>query len=263
MRKAAAILIIDCDRTSSGELRARLSKSGFSVDCSVEVMDAMRRLRENTYAAVVLDPVIRECLNGFVVLNYLEQEQPALLERLFLFTGMSSQTIQRTAPALVSRLFHKPGGTELLARRILAECAPPARADPSRASLLLVEDDPATATATGLLAAERGYAVTYAVNGAEAIAALSRDDFEAIILDLILPGVDGFAVLEHLQSAKPHLLSRVIVTSGIPEKYAHGLERLPVCGVLRKPIELEELDRLLGASGVAVFEAGGEAPLAG
>ena len=261
-----AVLVIDCDAGVAKELRSRLAGSGISVELSVECMDAMKRLRENDYAAIVLDPVIRECMNGFVVLSYIEMEQPALLNRLFLFTGMSVQTIQRTAPTLVSRLFHKPSGSEMLAKRIFAECAPRSSGHPSDASLLLVEDDPATAKATGLVAAERGYAVTYAVSGSEAIAALSRDDFDVIILDLILPGVDGFAVLEHLESQKPHLLDRVIVTSGIPEKYAHGLDLLDIRGVLRKPIELPELDRLLDAGtleDVSVFEPGGETPLVG
>ena len=58
--------------------------------------------------------------------------------------------------------------------------------------------------------------MTCAGDGATAIAALANADFDAIILDLIMPDVDGFTVLERLRATKPHLLHRVIVTTAFP-----------------------------------------------
>jgi DNA-binding response OmpR family regulator len=148
----------------------------------------------------------------------------------------------------------------MLAAAIVAGCGPKhiQRAD---ATLLLVEDDQATAAAMRLLVEARGYAVRHARNGTEALAALASADFDAIILDLILPEVDGFIVLERLRSTWPHLLRRVIVTTGVPDRYAGGFALSGICGVMRKPIDVSELERLLaGCTTEHVFEAGGEYP---
>jgi len=103
--------------------------------------------------------------------------------------------------------------------------------------------------------------VTCAGDGATAIAALANADFDAIILDLIMPDVDGFTVLERLRATKPHLLHRVIVTTGIPEKYAVDLESTGICGVIRKPIAVRDLEgHLARCASLSVFEAGGESP---
>jgi two-component system cell cycle response regulator CtrA len=85
-------------------------------------------------------------------------------------------------------------------------------------------------------------------NGAEALAAIADADFDAYIVDLILPEVDGFAVIERLRSTRPHLLKRVIATTGMPEMYARGFDPGSIAGLLRKPIDIVELGHLLSRS---------------
>lgn len=259
--KTSSVLIIDDDPSTNADLRRHFADAGITVDSAVDGLHAMEYLRDKRYCAVVLDPVIRERLNGYAVLSYIEMEQPGTLAQLFLLTGMSKQTIQRTAPLLVSRFFRKPHESAKLAGAVLTACARNQPRASRSASLLLVEDDHATGAALTVLLEGRGYAVTRAHDGTEALTALASVDFDVIVLDLILPGVDGFSVLERLRSSKPYLLPRVIVATGMPEKYARGTDLGAVCGLLRKPIEVPELDRLLArcASNIA-FEGGGEVP---
>src|SRR5215207_6918637 len=65
------------------------------------------------------------------------------------------------------------------------------------ARVLVVEDDPTMAAAIGELLTERGHVPSHAASGAEAKALLGREHPDLILLDLVLPDVDGlFLFLE-------------------------------------------------------------------
>ena len=126
-----------------------------------------------------------------------------------------------------------------------------------------MEDDPETARDTVAVIEALGYAATWVRKGREVLRALSEKDFSAIMLDLVIPNLDGFAVLERLLLEKPHLLQRVIVTTWVPDKFIEGLDRSRICGVIEKPVDVEQLDHLLRHCTWRVrsnHEPGGEFP---
>jgi two-component system OmpR family response regulator len=112
-------------------------------------------------------------------------------------------------------------------------------------AILLVEDDPDTARLMCQLVRALGYEVTVAATGRKALEQLSTHDYSAIMLDLILPDLDGFAVLEYLQQRKSSALRRLIVTTGMPEKYVGHIDQNQICAVMQKPIDAAELSRML------------------
>ena len=64
--------------------------------------------------------------------------------------------------------------------------------------VLVVEDEPAVRTLLSLVLETRDYRVITAEDGAEALALVQTDQPDAIVLDMMLPNVDGWAVLETL-----------------------------------------------------------------
>ena len=108
--------------------------------------------------------------------------------------------------------------------------------------VLIVEDDHATET---LLAAVMLHESIDCVNAADGLAALEhleRGEFSALLLDLLLPNMNGFEVLRHLRSTRPELLERTIVITAAAESTFKGCEelRLVRC-VLRKPLDVSDL----------------------
>ncbi|WP_371229543.1 response regulator transcription factor [Pseudomonas sp. QE6] len=78
--------------------------------------------------------------------------------------------------------------------------------------ILLVEDDPMIGEAIEGALKDAGYAVDWVNNGLTALSALNAQAYDQILLDLGLPGRDGFSVLEHIRS-KDNPVPVVIITA--------------------------------------------------
>lgn len=110
-----------------------------------------------------------------------------------------------------------------------------------RARVLLVDDNEATLT---LLRAifQRQYTVEMATGGADAIDKLKVNQYAAVLLDLRMPVVDGFSVLEFLRSHNPEVLRRVIVlTASLTRGDMARVAAFERCRVIPKPFEIDEL----------------------
>jgi len=70
---------------------------------------------------------------------------------------------------------------------------------PAQAQLLLVDDDVALGELVSEYATYEGYAVTTASTAEVALRMLARKAFALVILDVMLPGIDGFEALERLR----------------------------------------------------------------
>ncbi|HKS24497.1 MAG TPA: response regulator [Thermoanaerobaculia bacterium] len=116
------VLIVDEDGETTAALRALLGEAGVTVESADDTFAAMEKLRVGSYCAVILDPAIHRRLNGFAVLNFLELEQPETLDNVYLLTGMSEQTIRRTAPSVLPRLFRKPSALHAIAATVVGAC---------------------------------------------------------------------------------------------------------------------------------------------
>ncbi|MGY1618775.1 response regulator [Geodermatophilus sp. SYSU D00691] len=84
--------------------------------------------------------------------------------------------------------------------------------DRSAARVLVVDDEPAIRELLSLALRYEGWAVSTAASGAEAVAVACDVRPDVVLLDLMLPDLDGFTVLRHLRAEQP-LLPVVFVTA--------------------------------------------------
>jgi two-component system response regulator MprA len=106
--------------------------------------------------------------------------------------------------------------------------------------LLVVDDDPALREALALVLDLNGFEVTTAVDGREAIRTLAVDSHDAIVLDVLMPGLDGLEVCRRLRATgnrTPVLM--LTARSEVSERVA-GLEA-GADDYLAKPFAREEL----------------------
>lgn len=106
--------------------------------------------------------------------------------------------------------------------------------------LLVVEDEPDLLSVLAQALREGGYAVDTACDGSEGLFKAQSDQYDALVLDLMLPCMDGWAVLQELR-AGGHAVPVLVLTArdALPDR-VKGLD----CGAddyLTKPFELSEL----------------------
>ena len=77
--------------------------------------------------------------------------------------------------------------------------------DTSPANILSVDDDPDISIALVDLLKHEGYSVESASTGAEALDRVKAQHFDAVLLDIRLPDLDGWSVLQHLMELDPSL----------------------------------------------------------
>jgi DNA-binding NtrC family response regulator len=116
------------------------------------------------------------------------------------------------------------------------------------ATVLLVDDESELVSALSKRLEIRGLRVTIASNGDEAVAICRRERFDAVVLDLLMPGMDGMETLTQLKEIHPD--GEVIVLSGqlLPETGIEGMKR-GAMECLSKPADFEVLlERILEAA---------------
>lgn len=82
--------------------------------------------------------------------------------------------------------------------------------------ILIAEDEKPLSRALEIKLTKEGHKIIVAYNGEEAIKYLDKNDFDMIILDLVMPKKDGFAVLEHLN--RKNKKSNIIVLSNLAQE---------------------------------------------
>ncbi len=107
-------------------------------------------------------------------------------------------------------------------------------------TLLLVDDDETLRERLASALRARGYEVTTAATGAEALAAARRESPELAIVDLRMPDMSGIDVLRALRAQDPS--TRVLVLTGYGS-IATAVEatRLGAAGYLPKPVDADEV----------------------
>lgn len=105
--------------------------------------------------------------------------------------------------------------------------------------ILVVEDERRAAEYLRQGLAESGYAVEVAFNGADGLHAALNGDHDLVVLDVMLPGLDGFAVLAALRTAKQTPVLMLTARAQVDDK-VHGFD-LGADDYLVKPFQFPEL----------------------
>jgi CheY-like chemotaxis protein/two-component sensor histidine kinase len=232
----ASLLIVEDDPHYARLLRDLARERGFKVLVATRGSEALALAREFHPTAVSLDVFLPDVL-GWTVLNHLKQD-PALRHipvQMLTLDEDRQHGLSRGAFAFVK----KPTTADELNTafsRIKDYAAPHLK------RLLVVEDNPGEQLSIRELLGHKDIEVSIAATGEEALAAIAEQPFDCVVLDLRLPDMSGFDVLERMrdtpslgdvpvvvftgkdlspeEDARLHTLARSVVVKGVesPER---------------------------------------------
>lgn len=121
--------------------------------------------------------------------------------------------------------------------------------------ILVVDDDDAIRNLVERVLRRERYVVDGARDGFEAIEKLSRHDYTTVLLDLMMPRIDGLGVLNFLEKTRREDSPAVIIMTANLHAVGEVHRKRSVAGVLPKPFDLGELLRYVRQCGTSAQRA--------
>jgi serine/threonine protein kinase len=158
--------------------------------------------------------------------------------------GALQQPVERKRNSQIPTL-STPRTTERRATPRPAAAKPaPAPAQSYRA--LIADDDPTTRYILGNILARHRISYDEAENGADAVKFLKNNRYGLVFLDLLMPRIDGWGVIDYLRSQRgTATLPRLFVITGVQDQKLSTADRDVVTGLLYKPIDVAKVESVV------------------
>ena len=113
-------------------------------------------------------------------------------------------------------------------------------AEAKRGRLLIVDDEVELKLALCETLAEEGYATVGAASGEEALKALARQDFDLLLSDLMMPGMDGVQLLRKALEIDPNLVGIIMTGQGTISSAVEAM-KVGAFDYVLKPFDLQTM----------------------
>jgi GAF domain-containing protein/CheY-like chemotaxis protein len=203
---AECVLVIDDDLTARELIAEHIAAAGFEVVTASGGLEGLKLARELRPICITLDVMMPD-IDGWSVLAALRQDAELAEIPVIMVTILDEQ--RRAAALGAAGYLNKPIDRARL-NRLLARFRAPAR--PTR--VLMVDDDPDQRERTRGWLGDGQWIVQEAANGREALARLREAVPDLILLDLMMPEMDGFQVVAALQQEPAwHDIPVIVITA--------------------------------------------------
>jgi CheY-like chemotaxis protein len=114
--------------------------------------------------------------------------------------------------------------------------------------VLVVDDEPAIRALLRKIIQRRGYEVDDAADGAVAIELLADNDYDVMLIDLMMPNVNGFQLVQHLSTRQGRPTpAAIVITAAAESTPLRQLDPRIVHSVIRKPFDIDVVADLVDA----------------
>jgi CheY-like chemotaxis protein len=269
MLRGVKVLVVDDNRTNRRILEGMLRRwemKPMAVESGEEALSQLdsAHVAGEPYALVLTDMHMPN-MDGFTLVEQIRQRPDLSTATIMMLTsagrrgdalrckdlGVSAYLLKpirqselREAIARVLGSHEQQGAIPLITRYSLHD----ARAPAASLRVLLAEDNPVNQLLATRLLEKRGHRVTVAANGRDALAALDRESYDLVFMDVQMPEMDGLeaiiAIRKKEKTAGNHLPVFALTALAMKGDQERCLEA-GMDGYLSKPVRPQELDELL------------------
>ncbi|HEY7492754.1 MAG TPA: response regulator, partial [Candidatus Tectomicrobia bacterium] len=240
---ASTVLVIDDDVVVRDVMRRFLDSEGFRVATASDGAEGLRLARQLLPAVITLD-VLMPHMDGWAVLTALKADPMLADIPVIMLTIVDEQKFGYLLGA--ADYMTKP-----IDRRRLSAILHKYRPDQPACTVLVVEDDHATRRTLRRLLKQQGWSVTEAENGRVALERVAEQRPALIMLDLMMPTMDGFAFIAELRQRQEWRTIPIVVMTAkdlTPDEQQrlHGsVEQILLKGAYSRADLLDEVRRFV------------------
>ncbi|MFH1540241.1 MAG: response regulator [Elusimicrobiota bacterium] len=227
------ILIVDDEKNLRDTLSAALMMEGYSVCVLENGYKAIQKVKEESFDAALID-IKMPGINGvdtFREIKKISPETVVIMMTAYAVESLIQQALNEGAYICVNKPFD--------VEEIIAEM----KKIQQKTIVLVVDDDVNINELLTLRLSEKGCKVVSVLSGIEAEKMITRRPFDVVLLDIVMPEMDGIETLKKIKGAmkekcpKIFLMSSYDAKSKIDEGLALGAKKF-----FKKPLNIEKLD---------------------
>jgi len=201
---APEILVIEDDAGDRALIVEALAAAGYSVESAATGAQALARLRDRRFDAMTLDLILPD-MSGVDLLARMRNETLNADIPVIVLTVVAEEGA--VAGFTVSDVLAKPIESGALLKALQRAGVVPGR----RGAVLVVDDDPGCLKLMEATLGRSGYETICRQDGLAALEAAAQSRLIAVVLDLVMPGVDGFEFLERFRRTEAGRRTPVII----------------------------------------------------
>ena len=239
------ILVVEDEPDTAQLVRVYLEKSGYQTIVATSGQEALDKARQECPDLITLDVLLPD-IDGFTVLERLKAEPDTASIPVLMLTIVQDRNMAIRLGAV--EYFTKPIDRDRLldyVRRIMTKSV--------KKKILIADDDPEMLQLLGDILRQKGYETILCSDGATTVAQSSKKRPALILLNIRMPEVNGYGILQTLKMNKETCDIPVIVMSGGEYKVEESRKRVLTLGAsqfVTKPFSLDylvgEIQKLLG-----------------
>ncbi|MGZ8791997.1 MAG: protein kinase domain-containing protein [Thermoanaerobaculia bacterium] len=225
----------------------------FSGDAATQVLlqIVMQEPRDIALAAFGITPALAGIVRRCMAKQVDERFQSCVELREALVSSLRedpSRSRESQVPTLGRRLTPHPRGGA--ATTPLARSSSPSAVRPSTGDrrALVADDDPATRYLLGSVLERYQIAYDEAANGADAVKFLKNNEYSFVFVDLLMPRLDGWGVLDYLRNHRSQHMPRTFIVTGVLNQKLSTADQDVVTGLLYKPLDIAQVEKLVAVS---------------
>jgi CheY-like chemotaxis protein len=186
------VLVVEDNDADRQWLMGTLTRSGYVVNTASNGKAAIEQLKQQTFAAVTLDLMLPD-MDGWDLLKEMRREGINRATPVLMTTVVADKS---AAVAPVDDYLLKP----INASRLLASLAAVGAAPHIGKQILILDDELGTTRLIESALREWGYEPTFTDSGTTALDLIRREQFSAVVVDLVMPEMGGYEFLDRLRN---------------------------------------------------------------
>ena len=246
------VLLIDDDQDFCNAVKASFEQGGYEVTLAYDGEEGLRLVKKMNPSLVVLD-VMMPKKDGYSVCHDIKSHDATSSIPVIMLTSLGNKKDGKIGAEVLAKghqadaYFDKPVKPNTLMEKTKELIAQARQGEKRKVKALLIDDDPDFIAGVKLVLEEDEFDLVVAYTGDEGLTAVISEKPDVVLLDVMLPGKDGFSVCKEIKENESTADIPVLMLTSVGEKITEGEYAKAVAvthhadDYIEKPVEPKEL----------------------